>query len=291
MTQLRRQVTPEHAALLASGVPLYSADLFSLTLTGGLVLRWTNADRLITYGATTWLIGPGISRSRITLQAGIVVDECEVTLIDSPQTTISGQTLRAFANRGGFDGALVQIWRADSASPSGPPVGLLHRFTGRVADIGNDRPNQITLTVRSWLDVLDQPLPRNVWQAPCSNQLFDTGCGLARAAFLNSSTAATASDPKRLQFGHTLPQAAGYFDLGTVTFNSGANQGIKRSVRAQSASLITLMLPLPFDVQPGDLFDIVPGCDRRASTCATKFSNKPRFRGAPLIPAAETVLG
>jgi uncharacterized phage protein (TIGR02218 family) len=48
-----KYATPAMKALLASG-PLFQADLYTITLRGGTVLRWTSADTALTVGADTW---------------------------------------------------------------------------------------------------------------------------------------------------------------------------------------------------------------------------------------------
>jgi uncharacterized phage protein (TIGR02218 family) len=292
MTQLRRDVPAALATLLDSGVPLIVADLYTITLTGGQVLRWTDFDRALTLGALTWVLGPGITSSKLKLSAGVEVDTMTLTLTGDAGQTINGLPMMPFINGGGLDGATVQTWRAFAAAADGVWVGKLHRFTGRVSDI--DRPNRLeaSISVRSVFEMLNANMPGGVYQESCLNSLYSVACGQDRAALTVNGTVTTGTTTLRLQFTASgLTQAPGYFSLGGVRFGSGGNAGVLRSIRTHEAGgVITLMQPLPVAAVVGDVFQIYPGCDNTQSTCTNKFNNVGRFRGQPYIPASETVL-
>lgn len=291
MTQLLRSVPTELQTLFDSGKVLTTAELVTITLSGGQVFNWTSYDRPVTLGGTTWTLGPGLQTSRLKWTAGIEVDTLTLTLFGDTGTLINGSAIMPFINGGGLDGARVQAWRAYTDLPTSAWVGKLHRFTGNVSDI--DRPNKVeaAIQVRSIFELLDQQLPRNVYQAQCNNSLYDVPCGISRAAKTETSTVSTASDSLRLNFGaSSLGHADGYFDLGAVRFTSGANNGVLRTVRRHASGVITLVQPLPLPAAVGDTFSIYPGCDRSLTTCNSKFSNSNRFRGYPYIPVAESVL-
>jgi uncharacterized phage protein (TIGR02218 family) len=296
MTQLTRTMPTDLGALLDSGAPLVTADLITVTLSGGQVLRWTNADRPVTIGSSTWLLGPGFQTSRMTWKASTAVDTMQLTLQSDASVLVNGIELLPFILAGGLDGASVTAWRAYAAQFGwdGAPAwkGPLHRITGKVSDI--DRPNRIetVVTVRSQFENLNQMLPRNMWQAQCNATLYDGTCGLNRASFVTAGTVDTAGDALHMAFGASaLTQAAGYFTLGSVTFLTGANAGIRRTVRTHDAGgVISLVQAAPGPIATGDTFQIVPGCDRTLATCTSKFNNRLRFRGAPFVPSADSVL-
>ena len=75
-----------------------------------------------------------------------------------------------------------------------------------------------------------------------------------------------------------------------MTFTSGNNNGIRRTVRTYSPGQILLVTRLPFVPQSGDTFQIVPGCDKREATCLEKFSNTAHYRGFPFVPPPEAIL-
>jgi len=292
MTQLRRTVPTALATLFDSGKTLVTADLVSITLSGGTVLRWTSYDRAVTVSGTTWLLGPGLQTSRLKWTSGTEVDTLTVSLIGDSSTLINGSPMMPFINGGGLDGAKVQVWRAFTDDPGHAWVGRLHRFTGTVSDIDRPSRNEAVVSVRSIFELLNVMLPRNVYQAQCTATLYDTACGISKAAKTVSGTVTTATDPLKLTFAASgLAQAAGYFDLGAVRITSGASAGVMRTVRKHAAGgVIQLVQPLPAALAVGATFEIYPGCDRSQATCGSKFANALRFRGHPFIPSAESVL-
>lgn len=97
-------------------------------------------------------------------------------------------------------------------------------------------------------------------------------------------------DPIGLSQGIPPPYStvSGYFAQGVITFTSGPNSGLKRTVASYAAGgLITLVLPLPVAPVAGNTFSIVPGCDKQMLTCEQKFNNLINFGGQPFIPQPE----
>jgi uncharacterized phage protein (TIGR02218 family) len=276
------------SALLNTATQIVIQDLYTLTLPGGQVLRWCGSDVPVTVGANTWVLGPGLARGRLKWSTGITVDTLDVRLYTDGSHTISGTPLIGYVARGGLDNARLQVDRAYRASHSTPVVGVLLGFVGRVADAKPDR-TLVQLQVKSDTELLDVMVPREVYEPGCLNTLYDTRCGVSRAARTVSGTATQASNSTRTAFGHSRPEAAGYFDLGVVAFTSGANAGVSRTVKAHVPGTFTLLNPLPFAVAVGDAYEVRPGCDRLKATCSSKFNNLIRFRGYPFIPAPETV--
>lgn len=292
MTQLRRYVPPALAALFDSGVKLVKADVYTITLTGGQVFRWTDFDRIVSVDGTTWLLGPGIGSSKLKMSAGLEVDTLTLNLNAGAGQTINSLPFMAFLNGGGFDGATVQAWRVFAAEADSAWVGKLHRFTGKVSDI--DRPSRLdaSVSVRSLFELLNASLPGSVYQESCANSVYNSPCGLNRASYTAASVVTTGTTGLRLNMtAAALGGGDGYFNLGALRFTSGGNAGVLRSVRQYAAGgVITFMQPLPVAAMVGDAFQIYPGCDNTSATCEGKFNNKLRFRGQPFIPAAETVL-
>jgi uncharacterized phage protein (TIGR02218 family) len=284
------------AALLAARGPLNKADVYTVTLAGGgTVLRWSGHDTALTLGSTFYALGPGIQRNRVRFVVGVEVSTLELTLIDIIGTTINGQGLMAFVARRGLYGAQVRLDRVFWGVGDAGPVGALGWFTGRVGGAEIER-HGARISIVSAMEMLDTMVPGEVYQPGCSNQLYDTRCGVSRAARTVSATASAASNAQRTTFGHTLPQAVGYFDLGAVTFTSGPNAGISRTIKAHAAGTIEVLSPWPFAVAAGNAFQIVPGCNRSrtdANGCPKFYSAADvelRFRGHPFVPVPETVL-
>lgn len=282
-------------ALLNSGAPLNKADVYTVTLASGQVFRWSGTDTPLTFGGNTYALGPGIRRNRLTFVVGVEVSTLALTLTDNAATLINGQGLLAYIRARGFYQATVLLQRVFWGVGATGPVGALHWFEGRVADVELDR-NEARLSVKSGIELLDALVPRDVYQPGCLNTLYDSACGADKAAKTVSGTATSATDAKRITFSHGLAQAAGYFDLGVATFTSGANNGISRTIKTHTSGVFTVLQPWPFAVAIGDTFSAYPGCNKSrtdANGCLkfyTAANVELRFRGHPFVPVPETVL-
>lgn len=287
-----KSATPELIDLLNNQREFWVCDLYTFTLVDGTVLRFTSADIDVTTGGYTYdHTGPNIKRSRTRTAIGTAVDQLDLSVAAESTHLLSGLPWMQALLNGALDGAWCDVTRAFAASPSdallGNIVGTVHQFAGRVADA---RPGSLVakVVVRSWLELLNTPLPRNLYQPPCLNTLYDVGCAVSRAAYAGYS--AMASGSTRQVLNCALVNASGYFDAGEVLVTSGQNSGVKRTVRAYVPGAVTLAYPLPKPVANGDTFTIWPGCDRRKVTCTDRFGNQARFRATPHVPAPETAL-
>lgn len=81
--------------------------------------------------------------------------------------------------------------------------------------------------------------------------------------------------------------ASGYFDHGKITFTSGANAGLSMEVKAYAPGVITLMLPMPFEIAVGDAYTITAGCNQSFENCKQRFNNVVNYRGFPNLPQSK----
>lgn len=284
-------VSPALQALLRAG-QFVMADLYAFTLASGAVVRYTSFDRDLPVGADVFqALGPVLRRGPIRQSTGVEVDALDVTVAPGPGHLIQGQPWLQAAHAGALDGARLLLQRAFLSDPwAAAPMGVMYRFTGRVSVKSASR-TECRLVVRSDLDLLDIPMPRNLYQPGCASALFDSACGLSRAAWQVSATVASGA---RGGVTASLAQPAGWADGGTVTFTSGACAGLTRTVRSHTlaggVSTLNFIQPLPVAPAAGDAFTCCPGCDKSWGTCKTKFSNGARYRGQPYIPIPETAL-
>lgn len=295
MRQPLWEVTPGAlAALLNGGGPLNKADLYRITLAGGQVIRWSGTDVALKVNGELYSLGPGIERTRCRWSIGVEVDSLTADFFtDAARPALIGSTpLVAYASGGGLDGATVELIRAFWGAADSGPIGAVLWFKGDVSELPElTTDGTFTATVKSMLERLNVMVPRQQYQGQCLATVYDPECGKSSAAFTVAGSATSAATLGRTKFSTSLGQSAGYFDLGTLTFTSGANAGVSRTVKSHAAGGdITLLSPLPAQVAAGDAFIVLPGCDGLQSTCVTKFNNLARFKGQPYIPKPETVL-
>ena len=274
-------------ALLSSGSAFSKADVYTWTFQDGTVLRTTDADVALGYGGRTFpACLPAMERTKTTLTVGVDVDNVDITVKPAQSQTVNGMTWQMAARMGYLDGATVLVETAYIQTwPT--VVGTMHVFQGQVSDTYPER-TMVKITVKSALELLAQNFPRNVYQSVCLHTVYDAGCGVAKASFTATGTVAASPAPTATSIKTGNTQAAGYFDQGVVTFTSGGNAGLKRTVKAyDGAGGFTFALPLPVAPSAGDTISVFAGCDKTLATCRSKFSNDGKFRGFPWVPTPE----
>lgn len=145
---------------------------------------------------------------------------------------------------------------------------------------------------------LSQRVGKNYERSCDVDRLGSTECGVNIASFTVSSVVVDGMlDGEKTRIIRATTGSLGsfsdaYFALGEVVFTSGSNNGLSGEIKTYTNATrdIELQLPMPFPVLPADTFNLIAGCDRRASTCLTKFSNRANFRGFEYIPGTDAVL-
>jgi uncharacterized phage protein (TIGR02218 family) len=290
---------PALAAWLASARNAMIVDAYTLITATGVTARWLDVDFDFTVPDAlprAFERGPVFDRGQLRQTIGLSVDDLSLNMMPvykAAPVMLGAQTLLQAAQNGLLRGATLQLERLvfDSALAPGGYQGRWVEFAGTLA-VKSTAGGRISAEVLSELNLLDTPMPRDVFQAQCKNQVFDSNCGLSRAVWQVSGavSAAGLGSANRSGFGTALWQAAGWFDQGTVQFTTGANAGIKRTVKSFLGGAFSFALPWPGVVAVADAFVALPGCNRSLTTggCA-KFNNRARYRGEPFIPQPETV--
>lgn len=291
-----KSASPALLALLATR-QFFSADLYNFALIGGGLLNYCSGDKDIVWNGITWsaggTTGPYFDRkdnkAKCHWKIGTDVDQLIFDCLPG-SSTIEGEPFLSAVRQGVFDGAEMTLYRAFMPTYGNTAAGTVIMFVGRVAEIDAGR-SLATFSINSHLELLNVQMPRNLYQSGCVNTLFDAGCTLNAADF--AITGAAASGTTASSINATLSQATGYFDLGQITFTSGENNGVSRSIKTythSSPSNLTLIAPFPTAPAAADTFTIYPGCDKSQATCGSKFSNLLNFRGFPFIPDSATAV-
>lgn len=290
--------------LLATG-SFFAWDLYTIQLANSSpVLRYTDGQLPVLWNGNTYqnggMTGPYFGRegkkAKVRWKVGVEVDNLEIEVMPK-DAQIGGVSWQSAVIAGALDGALLQLDRAYFPMPSqyaSPlvPTGIAPLFFGRVGDVTPSR-SKITIRVNSHLELLNIQMPRNLYQDPCLNTLYDAQCTVDPDSFKEAGTAATGST--RTTIAATLAGITGVYDLGKITFTSGALDGFTRSIRSYAAGTpgsIVLVSPLPASPAIGDAFEIFRGCNRSYDSefgCAG-FSNQANFRATPFVPVAETAV-
>lgn len=83
----------------------------------------------------------------------------------------------------------------------------------------------------------------------------------------------------------------GWFEGGVITIESGDNLGRSIEVKRWTSigSVIKIFLPFAYNLAPGDMLRISPGCDKTQPTCLTKYANVINMRAEYKIPTEENL--
>jgi uncharacterized phage protein (TIGR02218 family) len=276
---------------LASNKQFAMADLYTFTLPGGVVLRYSSTGTIITYSGQTYIVGPRLVSSGFSQKRGVSVSSITIVASADACHTVNGVPFLSFARGRGLDGAVLNITRVFAADWASAWVGGITRFLGKLSEIPDSGTTSVTLVCAAATDVLNQNMPTDLYGNSCKNSLFDTNCGIARASFQTSGAVAAGTITVGA-FPSNLTPALSYYNLGTMLFTSGANNGQRRTVRTQDASgNFTFVAPFPSAPAAADTFNVFPTCDLSQARCSGFFNNLAKFRGEPYIPLPETIMG
>ena len=318
---MKQPTNTELISYLAQTNQFYVADLVTIQPAhlSGVYYRFTNADFDITVNGQTYSSKLfGYKRSGTKIKIGLEVDEMTLDLWPLDSTyTIDGYTLGLVTANGYWDNAKVSVYRQFM-----PTFGEIKSnfnvwmFSGIIC-LADPQRSQVTFTVKSEIDRLNVPTPRNVFQPGCVNSFGDSACGVVLADYTLSATITSVdnTNPNTILYASyptstdvaialTDPLSNGYFNNGYVSFSTGPNTGYKRPIRIQenTANLvgantirkITLSAPLPYIPTVGATIQLTPGCSKtvNADGCSRYYPStfKTRFRGFPFVPPVEESL-
>lgn len=276
-----KSATPELVALLATDNFLM-ADLYTFTLNNGTIYRFTNYDIDLTWDGNKYTKnGLSFERNGTRITTGVEVDTLDITVYQK-DTTFEGIGILKIIANGGLDGAEFKLERLFFNNPL-TPVGSLWVFSGRVSECEATRYDG-KITVKSDLELLNIQMPRNLYQASCIHSLYDSGCGIPK-----TGAAGTITSVNGTSFGVSIAAADSFYNEGMIEFTSGANNGVKRTIKTHLSNTVTVTLLPNNKVNVGDTIKLYAGCDRTQSTCKNKFNNLNNFRAFPFVPIPETI--
>jgi uncharacterized phage protein (TIGR02218 family) len=244
----------------------------------GTVFTFTDHDQDLVVDGETYSADTGFTRSAVDGDITLAAPNLQVVgFVDA----INQQDLQ----NGLWDYSQINIFLVNWSSPGD---GIVKLRKGWLGEVTLDDSGEFQAELRGLAQVLGNNVGE-LFSPECRAQLFDDRCKVNIASFTDTGAAGT--DSTRSVFYHTtLTQSDGYYDGGVITMTSGANNGVRREIISWSGGALALFLPMPHDITVGDTFSIVPGCDKKSTTCFNKFNNIINFRGEPFIPGADALL-
>lgn len=248
----------------------------------GWVRGFTDHDQDLVFDGVTFSASTGMTASSLEATTGSSVNNAEAigALND---IGLSEEDIEA----GRFDAAEVRFWLVNWMDPEQRVV----RFRGTIGE--NTRNDEsFSAELRGMTDPLNQPRGQ-VFQSSCSAVLGDDQCrvDLDQAEFSAEVVLEEVEDARVLRFSNPAGFDEYWFERGRLEVVDGAGQGlrgwIKNDLVQGDIREVTLWKSLRSDIRPGDTVRLRAGCDKCASTCASKFANFYNFRGFPHIPGED----
>jgi uncharacterized phage protein (TIGR02218 family) len=251
----------------------------------GVTLGFTNHDQTLTFDGTDFEPESGFAASEVRSGSDLSVDAQDAQGVLSSDRITETDILD-----GRWDNAAVEVWRVNWSATS-------QRLLMRRGAIGQIRRGRLAFVaeVRSLAHVLGQTVGRT-FQASCDAALGDARCGVILEAPAFKGTGAIVDLLRDRAFTATGLGgfASGWFTFGTLDWTSGANVGRRAEVLSHDlvdgVAVLTLLEAPVRASAATDTFTIRAGCDKRITTCGTKFTNVANFRGFPNIPGQDAVL-
>lgn len=283
-----KPASPALIALLNSAGHFIMADLYTFTLAGGTVLRYSAAPTALSANGFTFSLGPKFERSKTKTVIGTQVDELDIKVYPEPTDLIGTTPWLQAAWQGQLDGALLQLERAFMPSYGNASAGTVILFGGRISDIDCSRTG-IDMKCRSHLELLNIQMPRRLWQTSCTHVFGDAMCQFDRSS-MQATFACLAGSTETQIASNVTPTPPGLYVQGTIIGLTGANAGQSRTIAGMSNGVVEVKLAFLSPPLAGDAFQLLPGCDRTVGACANLFNNLVHFGGFPYVPTPETAV-
>lgn len=285
------RVSQAGALVLADAVACITrwCQCWKITRADGVVLAFTSLDRAIVFDGVSYQPCDSLSASASEMfstpgQAGNL----------ELQGIISDDAITEEALFGGvYDNAAIEVWLVPwDASNGDTPFRLAAGVAGNLSqgDLG------FTMEVLTPGARLAQQALVQVYAPSCRFELGDSRCTKSLGALTVTGTVdsvgaldAGTQSTRRAFYDAARVEAAGYFDNGVITWTTGQNAGAKSEVKRFSGGNFTLWSPMLYPIAAGDQYSLVPGCDKLAATCKTKFSNYTNFGGYPDVPGQDDI--
>ena len=251
----------------------------------GAAFGFTDHDRDLTFGGTTFAARTGLDAAEATQELGFAVGGGEVS-----GALVSAGITEDDLSAGLYDDAGIETWLVNWAN-------LEERVLLEIGTIGEIRraDDSFVAEVRGLMHRLDEERGR-LYRATCSADLGGTCCGvdLASSAFTASGSVAGTDGALFVTAAGLDDYAEGWFTGGRLAWSSGASQNLavefKAHRRTGSAVELDLWQRAARPIAIGDAFTVSAGCPKTFDACRAKFGNVENFRGFPQMPGNDFVL-
>jgi uncharacterized phage protein (TIGR02218 family) len=257
------------------------AACWKLTRQDGQVFGFTEHDNDLVIDGITYLAKTGFTPTAVQTQSKLAVDNLNANgILDS--VIIQEQDLAS----GKWDYAEIEIFLVNYEDLS---QGRDILVTGRIGEV-TVGDSTFRAEVRGLANAYSQA-NFLIYQPGCRANFGDSKCGVDLGPLTVSGTIESVSNDGLTLTDAGRTEANGYFDYGKLTMTSGNSEGLSMEVKVYTTGTIVLQLQLAQGVEPGDTYDLTPGCGKRFNEdCVGRWNNGINFRGEPHLPGIDKIL-
>lgn len=275
-----RVVDSQFAALLQQESTTF-CRLLTITRSDGLVLRFTDASKPIVFGGQTFQSDYSFTCSAITMS--LSGNDQSITL-EVIMDDLGFKESDLLARK--FDDATAEIVLVDYENLDKGSMTYATAIFGQIKVTDKLRATIELLPTSAGSTTTSGKLPNRFYSKTCRAAFCDNLCALDADDFSVEFTVDTVTG---LTFwADNLPQANGYWSLGSIKWLTGDNAGSTSVVRASVPGAVYTSTALSADIKPGDTGKITRGCQKTFEACQA-YSNVVHFQGEPDIPTNITV--
>lgn len=252
----------------------------------GSSMGFTDHDRDLVFLSTTFEAASGFTASALQQTTGFNVDNLEAL-----GSLSSSRITENDISSGVYDNASITVFRVDWTN-------VTKRFILLKGNIGEVTRGQLSFKaeVRGLMHALNQEVGKT-YNKTCSADFGDAKCGKSISDPTYSTTGTVLTVLSNRQFTTTsasvLAFANTWFNGGKLTWTSGLNNGKSMEIKSHSKGVSNVYLDLwelmPYNINIGDTFSLLVGCDKTIETCFKRFNNVANFRGFPRMPGSDAV--
>lgn len=265
-------------------------DIWKITRTDSLVFAFTSLDRDIEWGGQLYKTCGSLmdSASESSSELGSVGTVTLTGLIDHEDIT------EADLYAGLFDDATIEAWVISWGDPADPntPFRTASGNAGRVTR----GQNTWTVEVTGDGQKLRQAALVKFFQPGCRwdfgvNDGLNSFCPVnVEALALHGLTVTKGVQRYAVYFDAEAPGGSTIWNGGEVRWTYGANAGITCQVDTVdfSGPALSLWDLAPYPPQPGDTFDLLPGCPKDKPSCVI-YGAYVSFGGFPDVPGPDAL--
>ena len=255
---------------IADGELTSIALRWQLERSDGAGLGLTSHDQRLVRDDVSFEPAPGMMPASISRSVGLEPDSGEVAGALSSDA-LDEEDLAL----GRWDRATMQLDAVDWVDPDGVPIALLGGEIGAAA-IDGDRFSTDLHGAAARLEEAVCPAT----SAECRAHFGDKQCRVDLAGRAVRATV-VACDGTLVTLDRSFDDR---FVFGRLRFMSGATCGLTSVILAVNGATIQLRDVPRAPVESGCRVELREGCDKRFTTCVSRFDNAVNFRGEPHLP-------